>query len=200
MAMVWIPGIGNVVTPDNPGDLPPGARIITPVVAPAKYDGGSSPVTYAPPSASSPVTVTPNIIVTSASSGPSSADVSRASRLEEMKRNNVWDNIPEVRALEVENWQLYVETGRWNNPKQLENHKQAENIRKSENPMYSPHPWGPMSKADANSYALPSDQFVTSSGIEGFFNFAKTPEGSSNILGMGLLAIMAIAVISFVKG
>jgi hypothetical protein len=154
------------------------------------YNGGGVAVL---PVSSPNVTTSPPVTATASDNG-------RAARIEEYRNETGWDNIPEARALQDANWKIYIDTGSWSNPKQLENHARAEQIRKAANPMYTGRAAGPVDKPDADSIALPTNQFIASTGLEGLFGQAKTPQGASNIMGLGILAIMGVVVFSFFKG
>jgi hypothetical protein len=141
------------------------------------------------------------VILPAVTQGGVNMDTGKAARMDEYKRHTGWDNIPAARLIQEESWQIYIETGSWSNPRQLELHQRAEQIRRSENPMYTGRPTtGPIDQYDANKIALPTEQFVTTNFLDGLFGQAKTPGGASNIMGLGLIALMGVFVISLVRG
>lgn len=89
----------------------------------------------------------------------------KAQRQQAMNANTTWSNDPEVKQLEVADWQIWVETGQWNTPEQQQLHQQAEAARKYANPAYQSFgPAGPPSQGAENSIFLPAPHADSTTG------------------------------------
>lgn len=69
-----------------------------------------------------------------------------------------WDNDPTLRAIQVKNMDIYVATGQWNTPEQLQLHADAEAARKAINVTYKGSDYGTLNKAAADALILPDNQ------------------------------------------
>lgn len=180
MSQVWfIPGVGNITTVDNPTGLPPGAYRVDTAVA--------KTVTSSPTTTTSQAKATAAVV---------SAEEKRN---QEIGRFTGWDNNPAVRKLQEEVANIYIRTGSYNTPEQIELHRRAEEIRRAENPMYPGSTMGPRNEYEAARISLPTDQFQSANALESAIGSLTSPQGASNVMGFGILAIMVVIAMSFVK-
>jgi hypothetical protein len=163
--MPWIisPWNGNVIEVSANSPLLQNAKVVS---------GPSAP----PPSTPAPA---------SPSSAGTSTDPREKRRLEFVNFNG-WDNNPAVRALQVRDNQIYIDTGKWNTPEQVELHRQAEDIRKTLNPTYGGSATGPRDYHEADAI-FPRDTTPQANGIEGALDGSLL--NSSNWGGMATIGL-----------
>lgn len=104
-----------------------------------------------------------------------------------------WDNDPTIRAMQTKGWDIYIATGSWTSPEQLQLHSDSEAARKAINPTYTGAAWGTASKAAADALILPDNMpNVTgvSNSITGALKSLVTGvTGATSSQGSGLLKI-----------
>lgn len=184
--VIWIPGLGNTETFDG-ALIPPGGYLVSggPPKAPTPSPAPSAPSTAVTYGYTAPVSYSPTSVVSSVPKTQTvdPAAVARAARAAEMAANTVWDNIPAVRALQEQDWQIYVDTGSWSSPQQTALHQQAEQIRMATNPLYKGSgAAGPPTQAAENQVALP---FVPPDASLGKI-------GTTVALGVGAIILLAL--------
>lgn len=69
-----------------------------------------------------------------------------------------WDNDPTLRSMQVKDWDIYIATGRWDSPEQIQIHNEAETARKAINVTYKGAINGTTNKAMADALILPDNQ------------------------------------------
>lgn len=138
------------------------------------------------------VTTTPTGIVKASTA----AVVSEIDRRRKVVSGLIFSNDPGVAAIQQKSADIYITTGSWSSPEQIEYHKQAEDLRKSLNPMYQGSPYGPDTQAKEDATILPTKQFVVANGFESTLSEIKTnPGGAINgalKVGFGLAATFLI--------
>jgi hypothetical protein len=109
------------------------------------------------------------------------ASAARDARVKE-KGQQQWSNDPTIAGLEQRNWDIYIETGRWDSAEQVQLHTTAEEMRKNLNPLYPGNPWG----VGENKYILPTDQFPTANSMDtkGLLTYGALGLGAVMILSM----------------
>lgn len=69
-----------------------------------------------------------------------------------------WDNDPTLRSYQQRDMDIYVATGKWDTPEQLQLHTEAEAARKAINVTYKGSPYGTLDKPAADALILPDNQ------------------------------------------
>lgn len=117
-----------------------------------------------------------------------------------------WDNDPTLRSYQARAMDIYVQTGRWDTPEQLQLHKDSEAARLALNPTYTGSLWGTADKTAADKIILPDSnpnltnlQGATTGGLKSVLT-GVTGANVGTALKLGGLAIGAMFIMSIFKG
>jgi hypothetical protein len=112
-----------------------------------------------------PVIVTTQTASSVTSAPTSSVSASTSAVVSEQDKRNAyaasftgWDNDPTLRSYQQRAMDIYVSTGLWNTPEQLQLHSESEAARKAINVTYKGSDYGTLNKAAADALILPDNQ------------------------------------------
>lgn len=123
---------------------------------------------------------------------------SKAARQSQMDAFTGWDNDPAVRDLQVKDWHIYVDTGGWNSPEQIQLHNEAEQTRKYNNPTYTGLSNGPADWQQAEAIT-PRDTTPNADNVEGTLDSAINTSNWGSYLKIGVGGLLLIFMLSMFR-
>lgn len=107
-----------------------------------------------------------------------------------------WENDPTARSDQEQSWDIYVSTGRWDSPEQIQLHADAEAALMAANPTYQGSPAGATDSSMANKIVLPNDPSdITSPG-----STANQVLGGVTASQIGGIAVIGLFALMFLGG